>query len=550
MVLSTLAKRGGLFLLLGTLLVYFVGLGAAPLVGPDEPRYAQVAREMFLRGDPVTPTLASHNWFEKPALLYWLMMANYSLFGVTEYAVRLGSALAGALTILFVGWVAGRAERETGERLRSFGLVAAAVMASTLGLVVFSRAASFDVLLTVTITAALSCFLVGELERGGRGRPWLLAGLYAGMGASLLAKGLVGVILPAGVLCTYFLMRREFPKPFRSSILWGGLICACVAATWYAPVILRHGWEFVDEFFLQHHFQRYVSNKYKHPQPFYFYLPVMALLALPWTPFLVTGLAGLRRLSWRAESAEAKLRLLAFAWSTVPVVFFSFSGSKLPGYVLPAIPGAALLAGERVTKYLRGSGGLGAMRATGLLALALFVAGGTYAFRESTNGKGAVLSLSCVVAVLAPAGLSGLLATLLPGRRQLCFTAIVAATFLTVLLIVGCALGVGAREHSTRGLFEVAQAEGYGNLPVFQLHVVERTAEFYAAGRLAYDAEGQPLKYEGAYQVIDAMRLKGGSALVLVPPELQRQLTAVEEVEARVLGDNGQVALVHLRLKE
>ena len=192
--------------------VYFFGLGSFPLVGPDEPRYAQVAREMFMRGDFVTPTLAGQTWFEKPALLYWVMMAGYAVLGATEWAARLGAAYSGILTVLLVGWLAKRVEAASGEKARGFGLAGAGVMASSAGLLVFSHGASFDVLLTLTLAATLTFFLVAELETDARKRRWWLAGFYAGVGASLLAKGLIGVVIPCGVIGSYFLMRRRWPR--------------------------------------------------------------------------------------------------------------------------------------------------------------------------------------------------------------------------------------------------------------------------------------------------------------------------------------------------
>ncbi|MGH9903824.1 MAG: phospholipid carrier-dependent glycosyltransferase, partial [Pyrinomonadaceae bacterium] len=331
---STLAKRAWLLLLLAACAVYFYGLGRLPLVGPDEPRYAQVAREMFLRGDWVTPTLSGHTWFEKPALLYWMMMAAYGAFGVSEWAARLGSAFSGVLTVLLVGWLGRRVERVGGAGRRGLCLAATAVAATSAGMLVFSRAASFDVIVTMTVTLSLACFFVAELERAEGRRRLLLAGFYAGMGASLLAKGLIGVVIPAGIVALYFLLRRRWPGLLRIGLHWGPLLVLAVAAVWYAPVIARHGREFVDEFFVQHHFARYVSNKYKHPQPFYFYVPIMALLALPWTAFLVAGVGGAWRSNWRADEEANKLRVFALAWVVMPVVFFSLSGSKLPGYIL------------------------------------------------------------------------------------------------------------------------------------------------------------------------------------------------------------------------
>ncbi|HEX8290355.1 MAG TPA: phospholipid carrier-dependent glycosyltransferase, partial [Pyrinomonadaceae bacterium] len=131
-----LAKRAWVVLFGAVCAAYFYGLGAVPLLGPDEPRYAQVAREMYERGGWVTPTLGGQTWFEKPALLYWLMEAGYGLFGVTEFAARAGSALAGVLTVLLAGWAARRAEFESREDMRGFGVTCAAVAASTLGMMV------------------------------------------------------------------------------------------------------------------------------------------------------------------------------------------------------------------------------------------------------------------------------------------------------------------------------------------------------------------------------------------------------------------------------
>ncbi|HEV2706343.1 MAG TPA: phospholipid carrier-dependent glycosyltransferase, partial [Pyrinomonadaceae bacterium] len=222
---SKLAKRLWLLLAVAACAAYLYNLGAPPLVGPDEPRYAQVAREMYERGDLVTPTLAGQTWFEKPALLYWLMAAGYLLLGVTEWAARLGSAISGLLTVLFVAGLARQAERRAASEAKGadeahgFGLTAGAVMASTLGLMVFSRAASFDIVLTMTVTLALVCFLRGELSEGKRGR-WL-AGFWAGIGLSLLAKGLIGVVLPLGIVGLYLLLTGRWRALFRTGWWWG-----------------------------------------------------------------------------------------------------------------------------------------------------------------------------------------------------------------------------------------------------------------------------------------------------------------------------------------
>src|SRR5687768_8496142 len=260
---------------------------------------------MFLRGDMVTPTLGGHTWFEKPTLLYWMMMASYRVFGVSEWAARLGPALSGLLTVLFIYWMGKRTAsiaQTGGEERDGEGLWSGVALASSAGLIVFSRAASFDIVVTMTVTAALVCFLLAEIETSEKRRRWLTVGFYAAVGASLLAKGLVGIVVPFGVIGLYHLVRREWPRrEVFVNALWGVPVTIAIAATWYAPVIARHGWTFVDEFFIQHHFARFVSDKYHHPQGFYFYIPIILMLALPWTPQLVMGLAGARRWTWREQ---------------------------------------------------------------------------------------------------------------------------------------------------------------------------------------------------------------------------------------------------------
>jgi 4-amino-4-deoxy-L-arabinose transferase-like glycosyltransferase len=546
-----LAKRAWVVLFAAACAAYFYGLGAAPLLGPDEPRYAQVAREMYLRGDWVTPTLAGHTWFEKPALLYWLTSVAYTLFGVTEFAARAGSALAGVLTVLLAGWAARRAEFESGEGLRGLGVTCAAVTASTLGLMVFARASSFDTLLTTTVTGALACFYFSEVERGAGRRAWLVF-FYVFVGLSLLAKGLVGVVLTAGVVLAYSALRRRWPGLLRLGVPWGVPLALLVAAVWYGPVFARHGRAFADEFFVQHHFARYVSNRYHHPQPFWFYLPITLALALPWTFFMLGGVASALQTNARAEDAAGRLRVLALAWLVVPVLFFSASGSKLPGYVLPALPGAALLAGDGLHRYLRGAGGVALMRLTGLLALAGCGAGAALlVFNYGEIGsfmRG--LPAAYVAALLLPAGLAGLAAVFLARRRELCAVSLVGATLLTVALAAGGgALARGARKESLgRELYE-ANARGVGPVPVVNLHEVERSLEFYGAGRLAYDAEGEPLRLEGAGQVEEFARARGGRALVVVRLREEHQLYEHAGLEAKRVADNGRYALVQVRVK-
>ena len=543
----TLAKRAGLLFFLAAAAFYLYGLGHLPLVGPDEPRYAQVAREMYLRGDMVTPTLGGHTWFEKPALLYWMMMASYRLFGVSEWAARLGPALSGLFTTFLLYWMGRRIERaaqtDKGEN-DGLGLWSGAAAAASAGMIVFSRGASFDVVVTMTMTAALACFFVAEIEVNEKRRRWLLAGFYAAIGASLLAKGLVGIVIPFGIIGLYYLLRREWPrKAVFLSLLWGMPLALAIAATWYAPVIARHGWTFVDEFFIQHHFARFISDKYHHPQGFYFYVPIILMLALPWTAFFVTGLVSARRWNWREQTIESKTRIFALAWMVAPVLFFSISKSKLPGYILPALPGAMLLVGERLTRFIRGGEGNRALRVTSAILLTLALAGIIYTTRVGG------ITILCALAVAAPLMIAGALSLFGKGRRALRVELICSAMFISVALILNCAAGAVAHRESVRDLMQLADARGYTATPVFYMLTDDRTGEFYAGGRLGYKADGEPFRFDGANEAADAARQGGGAALVFVPTKWENQLTDYSAIQTEIIGSNGVLTLAAIRVR-
>ena len=523
---SELAKRVYLVLFFIIVSFYLYGLGQIPLLGPDEPRYAQVAREMFLRGDLVTPTLGGHTWFEKPPLLYWMMIASAKVFGMNEWSLRFGPALCGLLTIVAVWWV-GREVEATASvpGFGSWGLLAAA---SFLGLIVFSRAASFDVVVTMTTTWSLSFFLLHLLASAGRRKTWCLIGFYAFVGMSLLAKGLVGIVIPFGVVGSYYLLRRTWPdRSTIKSLVWGIPLALAVAALWYGPVIAKHGWSFIDEFFVQHHFARYVSNKYKHPQPLYFYPAIILMLTLPWTPYLVDALAKVRRWSWRADDTLSVVRVFAFAWLLLPIVFFSFSGSKLPGYILPAMPAAALLIADHFRSPSRWP-----LRAVAVICL-VFAAGGIiYAVQSD------YVSLTCAILAAVPMVAAAVCAFVLPAREAL--VSVAGGTLVLVLIILSCAAPRVAHRESVRDLLKLADTRGYANVPVIAQRSDDRSAQFYAHDRVIYNDEGEVVPFDEI--TVAKARALGGKLLVLVSVDYVDEIRKSPSIE--VIGDNGRTAVL------
>jgi 4-amino-4-deoxy-L-arabinose transferase-like glycosyltransferase len=470
---STLAKRVYLLLFAIIIVFYFYGLGKLPLLGPDEPRYAQVAREMLLNRDLITPTLGGHTWFEKPALLYWMIVAAFKVFGVSEWSARLGPAVCGLLTIVAV-WCVGRAV--DGTDAPSFAFWGLVVSASCLGLIVFSRAASFDVVITMTSTWSLAFFLLHELP-STKSKRLLLAGFYVFVGLSLLAKGLVGIVIPFGVVGLYYLLRRRWPsRPVWLSLVWGLPAAVIVSASWYAPVIARHGWTFIDGFFVQHHFARFVSNKYHHPQPFYFYSAIILMLAFPWTVHLIIALVKARNWQWRGADSVNIVRVFALAWLLLPIVFFSFSGSKLPGYILPSVPAVALLVADRLTVVPK-------------TRWPLVIAGATVVF--------VVIALQFAMPF--------------------------------------------ARRESVKDLLALADSRGYANTPVIAQRGDDRSAEFYAYGRVIYRPDGEVLQFD-EISADEAARVRGKKFVVFIQAIYIDYYRGIPRME--IIGDNGHTAVL------
>ncbi len=340
------------YLALACGIAFFWQLGNLGLVGPDEPRYAQVAREMWERGGWLTPTLGGATWFEKPALLYWLMGFSFQLVGFNEWGARLPSAVAATFTVLLLG------------TLRPPLGPAAALMAATSPMMLaFARAATFEALLTLAVTTATLAFHL-SFEAARQARPTrvrlTLYLFYGALGVGMLAKGLVGIVLPLGSLLLYILLtpdRRRQPWETLRHLrpVTGCLLVLAVAGAWYIPVIVRYGWPFIEEFFIAHHFQRFTSNRFHHPGPVYYYLPILLAGLLPWSLWLIAGLyravrpanplvTGHKSSQNTSTDDDKSLVRLALCGFITPLLFFSFSGSKLPGYILPAVPFATLLA--------------------------------------------------------------------------------------------------------------------------------------------------------------------------------------------------------------
>ena len=438
--MTTRARTDSLLLAGFCAFLFLYGLGQFGLIGADEPRYAQAAREMLQRRDWVTPVLGGHPWLEKPPLYYWQAMIVYSMVGVSDWAARLPSALDAALLVVAMYLFLRRF-------LPGFELDGALITASSAGIVGYGRAASMDMALAAAFTIGM---LGWWAWRENRKRIYLVI-FYGCMALGMLAKGPVAPFLAAAVIILYAVSVRDMRLILKTLWLPGIFFFCALALPWYFAVQVRNP-IFFHEFVIEQNLGRFSENLYHHTQPFWYYLPVTALALVPWTVFVIAAAVEPLREWWsrRALSAAAEgnhenhIGLFACSWLVVPIVFFSISQSKLPGYILPAIPAAGLLmaayiqqrSGERKDQSVgKGLIVLHALLAGALIVPALLIA---YLVAQHRLPGGQPMLVALAIAFVLCAGIA-LTLVRKAGLRMLRFT-----TLIPVVLMVGAVLKLGA----------------------------------------------------------------------------------------------------------
>jgi 4-amino-4-deoxy-L-arabinose transferase-like glycosyltransferase len=365
----------------------FTGLGAFGLVGPDEPRYAWIARAMAESGDWVTPRLYGQPWFEKPALYYWATAIGLRLNLQPEWAARLPSALAAFAAALAVGWLGWKHYDGEKSFLQRPAFLAPLIFSTSVAAIGFSRAATPDMLFSAFVTLAMACaasVLRGRqalraaesATSGAPSREMLPVALFgASLGLAVLAKGPAGVLLAGGALALWAFATSQWRTAFRlvhpAAI---GAFCV-VALPWYILCAVRNP-DFIRVFIFQHNFQRYLTPVFQHKQPFWFFGWITLLALLPWTVLLIPAAQEGLRL-WREKTWLRSPGFFFACWAIFPILFFSASQSKLPGYILPAIPALALLLSVAMIRAFQSGRSASLLVAAGVdlfwLVLAIFV---------------------------------------------------------------------------------------------------------------------------------------------------------------------------------
>lgn len=321
------------------------------LVGPDEPRYVWIARAMASTGDWITPRLYGQPWFEKPILYYWAAALGFLLHLPAEWAARLPSAFAALAAAIAIGLLAARHYAQREHLASSPAFSAPLLFAASVAAVGFARAATPDMIFSAFIAMAMAAAAT-MLRRRGLLRPaapntaarsdiWPLTGFGIFLGLATLAKGPAALILAGGSLLLWALATGRWREVLRFAHPCAMAAFCVVAVPWYAICALRNP-EFLRVFIFEHNFERYLTPVFQHPQPFWFFVPITLLAVLPWTSLLWLAAMEGRRL-WREKSWRDSPGLFFACWAIFPIVFFSLSQSKLPGYILPSVPPLALL---------------------------------------------------------------------------------------------------------------------------------------------------------------------------------------------------------------
>ncbi|MDP8219179.1 MAG: glycosyltransferase family 39 protein, partial [Candidatus Theseobacter exili] len=320
-------------------IIIFLRLGSSPLLDPDEPRYAETARQMLITGDWVTPRFNGDVRWDKPPLFYWLVGFSYKLFGVSEWAARFPAALLGFLGIFITYWI--------GYFIwgRRTGFFSGLILATSLEYILVARLSITDMTLTFFILASLAFYLK---TRGGDRRFafwfWIVCAL------AVLTKGPIGILLPFLIIVVDTLISWKYKNLSCLVSAEGILAFLIIALSWFFVEASIHGREYLEYFFLEHNLGRFTADSLGHTNPVYFFIPVLAAGFFPWVFFLPRAI--FQRCGGSDEAVIDGSRFI-LVWMLAVFIFFSLSTQKVVTYILPLYPAVALLVGNLFAEVIK-----------------------------------------------------------------------------------------------------------------------------------------------------------------------------------------------------
>lgn len=519
---------------IGVLLVWFGTLDARHLLRPDEGRYAEISREMFVTGDWVTIRYNALKYFEKPPFHLWITTFAYELFGVGDWQARLCVALAG---IAGLGATMLAAARWFGCRT---GLLAGLALLAMPMWSVAGHFNSLDMTLSGALACVLACMLLAQHpEATPRARfGWMLA-CWAAMGVAILTKGLVGIALPGLVLVVYTLLTRDFGLWRRLHLLTGTVTLLVVTVPWFWLISSRNP-EFPHFFFIHEHWDRYTSTVHARKGSVWYFVPLLAAGMLPWLGLVPRMWEVVRERAGAVRGMGGKPfqpALLSLVWFAAIFVFFSMSGSKLPGYIVPVFPALAILVAVALDQINERSWNR-QINALLVLAVVGLIAAPVVATLDRPTNPNAVFRAFAVYIGVAFAVLLGgmLLARRLLRTRGL-FPSIAA---FALSMFLTCTIGlmgheVMGRRASGVDMLPAIKAVLKDDMPIYGVRMLDHTLPFYLgrtltmvefADELEFGTQQEPGKWVPTTDAFIAKWKDGQPALAIMSPETYDSLVA------------------------
>jgi len=386
-------------------LVWLITIQIRPMLDPDEGRYAEIPREMVATGNWVTPRLDGLKYFEKPALQYWATAALYSVVGLSNWSSRLWTVGLGfACLPLIYAWLARLYDRRA-------AIAAVAILAMSPYFGIIGHLDLLDASFTFWMCATVLTFALAQVapRRSAEERNWMLV-CWAAAALAVLTKGIVVFVLAGGTLIAYCAAERDLRPWRRMHFALGVPLFLALAAPWFVLVSLRNS-DFARFFFVHEHFQRFLTKEAQRVEPWWYFIALLIVGALPWLVTLVRASVD----AWRDSDSTAQFKPLKFLllFSALTLVFFSTSDSKLATYILPMFPPLAAYTGVAVThrpRFFSRSARAGA-------GLALFVAAGLLVYSQHRNGMIPAQALGWAIAA-AIAAVAAIVATWKPVSQE------------------------------------------------------------------------------------------------------------------------------------
>ena len=475
--------------------VWFLTLDWRHLLPSDEGRYAEIAREMLASGDWVTIRYNGVKYFEKPPFQMWMTALAFQAFGIGEWQARLWVALSGALGVVMT---AVAARRWFGPRI---AILAALVLVAAPAWNLASHFNSLDMGLSGALSCVLAAVLIAQHPAAspGQRRRWMWLA-WAAMAVALLTKGLIGVVLPGLVLIVYSVAARDFAIWRRIHLVTGALITLAIASPWFILVSLRNP-EFAHFFFIHEHFERYLTTVHHRTAPWWYFLPQLLIGFLPWLG-LSRAVVGVVRDDPRAP--RFRPIILLASWALTIFVFFSFSSSKLPGYIVPIYPALAILAAVALDRFTPTRWKLHIVAAIVVAACGLAATPYVSGLGTESTPNGIYRAFAPWLAGACVLAIAGLVLAWFVNRRDLRQSVVVYA------LAILAASTVLMRGHevfgrNSSGVDLAAAAQGVvGAAPIYSVHMLDHTLPFYlrrttvmveAPDELAFGVAQEPQKW-------------------------------------------------------